>query len=665
MRVALVGNQNCGKTTLFNALTGGRQRVGNFPGVTVEKKEGRLKGASHIIITDLPGIYSLTPYSEEERVTREFLLRERPDLILNIADAVNPERSLYLTLQLTELGIPMILAFNLMDEVKTSGGSLNCEEIRRKLGIPVMPVSALKGEGMSRLREELIRGGERPRRLSVGDEKWDAARSRLRSVVEKRAEAAGWPPDFAAGRLLEGDDETARALKLSGEEQQRTEQILRRLEQEEGLDQEALAADRRYRFIEALCRRCVVRPPRNPGRSRSQAIDRLLTHRYLGLPLFFLIMGGAFWLSFQGIGAWLRKGLAEGLSLGTIEIGRLLKYLKAAPWLQSLVTDGICAGVGSVLSFLPVILVLFFLLSLMEDSGYMARGAFMMDRLLGRIGLSGRSFVPLLLGFGCSVPAILSARTLSSERDRRLTILLIPFISCSAKLPIYGLLGQTFFPERAGWLTLGMYGLGILMLILVGGLMGHTRYRGTELPFVMEMPEYRLPSPANLLLHVGQRAGDFFRKAFTTILLASAAVWFLGHFDSRLQFTAVGEESLLAGLGSLLAPAFRPLGFGDWRAAAALVTGLTAKEAVVSTLTVLTGASTPMQLQAALRQMLTPAAALSFSCFAALYMPCAAAFAAAKRELGSLRLVLENSLIQTGAAYGAAILVYFTASRLM
>lgn len=658
---ALAGNQNCGKTTLFNCLTGSNQHVGNFPGVTVEKKEGAVRGVKDAVLVDLPGIYSLSPYTSEEVVSRDFILKEHPAAIINIVDATNIERNLYLTLQLMELGIPMVIALNMMDEVRASGNTIHVEKLSQQLGLPVVPISASKNEGISELLRQVMetveKGVPAPHPDFCQGEVHRAIHS-IAHIIEDHAQKAGYPARFAATKLVEGDDPILQDLQLDPADLHIIEHIVENMEHDLDTDREAALADMRYQYIEQLCAQCVVKHQETREQLRSERIDRVLTHRIWGIPLFLGIMLVVFWLTFSVLGAPLQGLLESGIDAFTAWLGGALAAAGVSPILTSLLLDGVCAGVGSVLSFLPIIVLLFFFLSLLEDSGYMARVAFVMDKLLRKIGLSGRSFVPMLIGFGCSVPAIMATRTLSSDRDRKMTILLTPFMSCSAKLPIYGMITAAFFPQHGGLVMFALYLLGILVAILSGLLMKNTLFSGNPVPFVMELPAYRLPSARTVLLHMWEKAKDFLHKAFTIIFLASILIWFLQSFSWQLVMVEDSAQSILASIGSLLAPLFAPLGFADWRASTALITGFTAKESVVSTLSILTGAGTAAELSAVLHGIFTPVSALSFLAFTILYMPCVAAFAAARRELGSFWQACLTSLYQTGAAYLAALVIY-------
>ena len=663
---ALAGNQNCGKITLFNQLTGSNQHVGNFPGVTVDRKDGVIRNHKEATVTDLPGIYSLSPYSNEEIVTRDFILSERPSGIINIVDASNIERNLYLTMQLMELDTPMVLALNMMDEVRANGGTIMVNQLEEMLGIPVVPISAAKNEGIDELIEHAIhvaRYRELPGRIDFCTAGSDPADPRgavhrcIHSVghlIEDHAAAAGLPLRFAATKLVEGDTLIEKALQLNPNETDILGHAIAEMETVTGLDREAALADMRFTFIEKLCSATVVKPGESLEHKRSVAIDKILTGKYTALPCFAGIMALVFWLTFGVVGSTLSDWMTLGIDWFTGVVDRALTAYQINPVVHSLVIDGIFAGVGSVLSFLPTIVILFFFLSILEDTGYMARVAFVMDKLLRRIGLSGRSFVPMLVGFGCSVPAIMATRTLSSERDRRMTILLTPFMSCSAKLPIYALFTAAFFPRvwRAP-VMIFLYLFGILCGILYSLILKQTCFRGEPVPFVMELPNYRLPSPKSVGQLIWEKARDFIQRAFTIIFVATVVIWFLQTFDTRLNVAATPDSSLLALVGSLITPIFKPLGFGDWRISTALITGFTAKESVVSTLTVLLGGDT-----GALNMLFTPFTALVFLIFTLLYTPCVAAIAAVKRELGGGRAALGVVLMQCGIAWVVAFAVH-------
>ena len=660
MKLALAGNQNCGKTTLFNQLTGSNQHVGNFPGVTVDRKDGIIRGHEDVTVVDLPGIYSLSPYTAEEIVTRDYLLKEKPDGIINIVDATNIERNLYLTMQLMELGIPMVLALNMMDEVRQNGGSVNVSKLSQELGIPVVPITASKNEGVSELIDVVLRTAQqrqKPKRLDFCQGAVHRAIHSVSHMIEDHAAAIGVPSRFAATKLLEGDEPMMAQLSLSPNERELIQHSVEEMEEESGMDRNAALADMRYTFLDELCAGTVVRPHESKEHQRSVRIDRLLTHKFLAIPIFLGIMLLIFWLTFGLVGSFLSDLLSLGIDWVTDLADRGLTAYGINPVVHSLIIDGVFAGIGSVLSFLPIIVTLFFFLSLLEDSGYMARVAFVMDKLLRKIGLSGRSFVPMLIGFGCTVPAVMASRTLSSDRDRKMTILLTPFISCSAKLPIYGVFTAAFFPEYGALVMIGLYVLGILLGILSGLILGRTAFKGNPVPFVMELPAYRLPAPKSVVRLVWDKAKDFITRAFTVIFLATIIIWVLQTFDSRINVVSDSSQSLLAQIGRLIAPLFAPLGFGNWQMSTALLTGFTAKEAVVSTLAVLTGSS-----MATLPQTLSGAlplpAALAFLVFTLLYTPCVAAIAAVKREMGGAKSALFVVFYQTTVAWAAAFLVY-------
>ncbi len=649
---ALAGNQNCGKTTLFNQLTGSRQHVGNFPGVTVDRKDGQIRNHPEATVVDLPGIYSLSPYTNEEIVTREYLLKDRPRGIINILDATNIERNLYLTIQLIELDIPMVLALNMMDEVRENGGTIRVNELEAALGIPVVPISATKNEGIDELVEHAIhvaRHRERPGRLDFCDPDGEDHGAMHRCIhaiihlIEDHALKYKIPRRFAATKLVEGDERILEALHLDENEKETLEHIITQMEEESGKDRMAALADTRFQFIESLCRETVVKPTESREYKRSVRIDRILTGKYTAIPMFVCIMSLIFYLTFGLIGKQLSDWLDLGIQWLTGLCDKGLTAYGINPVVHSLVIDGIFAGVGSVLSFLPTIVVLFFFLSILEDSGYMARVAFVMDRPLRKIGLSGRSFVPMLIGFGCSVPAIMATRTLPSDRDRKMTILLTPFMSCSAKLPIYSLFAAAFFPKYAALVMIGLYFGGIIMGIVFAVLLKGTAFKGAPVPFVMELPNYRFPSAGNVLHLIGEKAKDFVSKAFTVIFLASVIIWFLQSFDLRLNVVTDSSQSLLALVGGLVVPILKPLGLGDWRISTALITGFTAKESVVSTLNVLLGGQS-------LSMIFTPFSAVIFLIFSLLYTPCVAAIAAVKRELGSKNAVLVV-FMQCGIAW--------------
>ena len=667
IRIALAGNPNSGKTTLFNQLTGANQHVGNFPGVTVDRKDGQIRGHLEATVTDLPGIYSLSPYSSEEIVTRDFLLNSKPTGIINIVDATNIERNLYLTMQLMELGIPMVLALNMMDEVRANGGTVLVNRLEELLGIPVVPISAAKNEGIDELIQHALhvaRYREAPGRIDFcnpGDEQnpndpQGAVHRCIHAIVhliDDHARRAGLPPRFAATKLVEGDAPILEALRLDQNEKELLEHTITELENESGTDREAALADMRFTFIEKLCADTVVRPSESIEHKRSVAIDRFLTGKYTAIPCFIGIMGLVFWLTFGVIGAGLSALLSMGIDAVTGLTDQALTAYAINPVVHSLVIDGVFAGVGSVLSFLPTIVTLFFFLSILEDTGYMARVAFVMDKMLRRIGLSGRSFVPMLIGFGCSVPAIMATRTLSSDRDRKMTILLTPFMSCSAKLPIYALFTMAFFQRGRALVMITLYLLGIVCGILYALLLKHSLFTGEPVPFVMELPNYRLPSPRSVGQLIWEKARDFMQKAFTIIFVASVIIWFLQTFDTRLNVVSSPDASLLAMIGSLISPVFAPLGFADWRVSTALITGFTAKESVVSTLTVLLGGDT-----AALHTLFTPFTAFVFLVFTLLYTPCVAAVATIRRELYSSLKTLGVVAMQCGVAWIVAFAAY-------
>ncbi len=647
---ALAGNQNSGKTTLFNQLTGSNQHVGNFPGVTVDRKSGSIKGQPGTEVTDLPGIYSLSPYSSEEIVSRRFILDEKPTGIINIVDATNIERNLYLTMQLMELDVPMVLALNMMDEMRGNGGSIRINEMEEILGIPVVPISAAKNEGIDELVSHAVhiaRYQERPGRTDFcsADDYGGAVHRCIHGImhlIEDHAAAAGIPVRFAAGKLIEGDKMVLEALKLTRNEEEMLEHIITQMENERGLDRAAAIADMRFSFIRRLCDSTVIKPRESKERQRSRRLDKILTGRYTAFPAFVGIMALVFWLTFNVIGAWLQELLEAGIGRLTDVTDAALTAGKVNPALHSLIIDGIFSGVGSVLSFVPIIVVLFFFLSLLEDSGYMARVAFVMDKLLRKIGLSGRSIVPMLVGFGCTVPGVMASRTLPSQRDRKMTILLTPFMSCTAKLPIYGFFTAAFFPKRGGIVMVALYFGGIATAIIVALLSKSTVFKGEAVPFVMELPNYRMPGAKNVARLLWDKAKDFLQRAFTVIFLATIVVWFLRTFDFGLNIVVDSRNSMLAVIAGFIAPVFGPMGFGDWRVSTALITGLLAKESVVSTLTVLFGSG------ATLAGVLNPVSAASLMVFCLLYTPCVAAVAAIRREMGfkwTLAIVIGQCVI--------------------
>lgn len=658
---ALAGNQNCGKTTLFNQLTGSNQHVGNFPGVTVDRKDGTIKNHPETLVTDLPGIYSLSPYTSEEIVTREFLLKEHPDGIINIIDATNIERNLYLTMQLIELDIPMVLALNMMDEVSANKGTIHVNELEAQLGIPVIPISAAKNEGIGELIEHAVHVAkykEHPGRMDFcgADGKDSGAVHRCIHatihLIEDHAKRAGIPVRFAATKLMEGDIPILNELRLDSNEKEMLEHIIVQMEEESKNDRMAALADMRFGFIENLCDMTVVKPGESREHIRSQKIDRILTGKFTAIPSFIAIMGIVFWLTFGVIGEALSEWMELGISRLADICGMALENYGINPVVQSLVMDGVFAGVGSVLSFLPIIVVLFFFLSILEDSGYMARVAFVMDKILRKIGLSGRSFVPMLIGFGCSVPAIMATRTLPSDRDRKMTIMLTPFMSCSAKLPVYALFTAAFFPGNSTLVMILLYIIGIIVGIITALILKATSFKGEPVPFVMELPNYRMPGVRSVVQLIGEKAKDFITKAFTVIFVASVIIWFLQTFDTRLNVVADSKNSLLALLGSFIAPVFAPLGMRDWRISTALITGFTAKESVVSTLAVLLGGDS-----AAVSTMFTGLTAFVFLIFSLLYTPCVAAIAAVKREMNTRWAVLI-AFMQCAIAWLAAFLVH-------
>lgn len=653
---ALAGNQNCGKTTLFNQLTGSNQHVGNFPGVTVDQKSGSIRNHPETLVTDLPGIYSLSPYTSEEIVSRQFILEEKPTCIINIVDANNIERNLYLTMQLMELDTPVVLALNMMDEVRGNGGTIHINEMENMLGIPVVPISAAKNEGIDELvghALHIAQYQEKPGRTDFcdKDENGGAVHRCLHGImhlIEDHAKLAGIPARFAAGKLVEGDPLVLEALKLSDNEKDMLEHIICQMEEERGLDRSAAIADMRFSFIQKLCDETVVKPHESKEHERSRAIDRILTGKYTAIPAFVCIMAMVFWLTFNVIGAWLQGLLEQGIDALTALTDSALSAWEVSPLLHSLVIDGIFGGIGSVLSFLPIIVTLFFFLSLLEDSGYMARIAFVMDKLLRKIGLSGRSIVPMLIGFGCTVPGVMASRTLPSERDRKLTIMLTPFMSCTAKLPIYGFFTAAFFPGKGALIMVGLYFLGIVIGILCALISKGTMFKGEAVPFVMELPNYRMPGAKNVAMLLWDKAKDFLQRAFTVIFIAAIVVWFLQTFDFRLNIVSDSHDSMLAVIAGFIAPIFIPLGFGDWRISTSLIAGFMAKESVVSTLTVLLGGTDGIVTT------ITPLAAASLLVFCLLYTPCVAAIASIKRELGgkwALGIVVWQCLVAWAAAF--------------
>ena len=663
MIFALAGNQNCGKTTLFNALTGSNQHVGNFPGVTVDQKSGEVREHKECTVVDLPGIYSLRTYTQEEIVTRDYILNQKPDGIINIVDATNIERNLYLTLQLLELRVPMVLALNMMDEVRANGGTIDVQKLSDDLGIPVVPITAAKGEGVSELMDRAVETAKNRVLPKVYD--FCAANSPVHRcvhavvhLIEDHAERLGLPPRFCATKLIEGDRDMADRLVLDQNERELLEHCIVQMETENGLDRNASLADMRYTFIEQVTADAVVKCHESKEHKRSVAWDRVLTGKYTALPVFFGVMLLIFWLTFEVIGQGLSDLLALGIDYVTAGVDGALTAYGINPVVHSLIIDGIFAGVGSVLSFLPIIVTLFFFLSILEDTGYMARVAFVMDKLLRKIGLSGRSIVPLLIGFGCSVPAIMATRTVSSDRDRKMTILLTPYMSCSAKIPIYGFFTAAFFTDHKALVMISLYVLGIVVGILAALVMKGTAFRGKPVPFVMELPNYRMPSAKSVGLLLWEKAKDFLQRAFTVIFLATVVIWFLQSFDTRLNVVTDSADSLLALIGQWLAILFRPLGFGDWRCATALISGFIAKESVVSTLQVLLG-------NAAITSLFTTRSAISFLVFTLLYTPCIAAVATIRRELGSRIKTVGVVLLQCVVAWLAAYIAYAVGGLLL
>ena len=661
MIYALVGNQNCGKTTLFNQLTGSNQHVGNFPGVTVDSKMGEIRGDKGDAVVDLPGIYSIRPYTNEELVTRRFILQEKPDGIINIVDATNIERNLYLTLQLLEMHIPMVLALNMMDEVRNNGGTIDIGKMEEVLGIPVVAISAVKNEGIEDLIRAVKEVSERHICPKVTDfcEKGAVHRCihAVSHQVEDHAERIGISPRFAATKIVEGDKDIIESLNLSENEMDLMEHSIVEMERDSDMDRNAALADMRYEFIERVCAQAVIKCKESREHRRSVRIDSVLTNKYLAIPSFLLIMLLVFWMTFGIAGTFLSDLMSMGIDALARVTQRALEEYGINPVVESLAIDGIFAGVGSVLSFLPIIVVLFFFLSILEDSGYMARIAFVMDRPLRKIGLSGKSFVSMLIGFGCSVPAVMSTRTLSSERDKRMTIMLVPFISCSAKIPIYALFAAAFFKKYQALVMMGLYALGILVGIICAMVLKTTTFRGKPMPFVMELPNYRFPSAKSVALLMWDKAKDFIQRAFTIIFVATLLIWFLQSFDTRLNVVTDSGESLLAMIGKLIAPLFTPLGFNDWRAATALISGFSAKEAVVSTLSVLTGTAMT-SLGDTLGTIFTPLAAGSYLVFTLLYTPCVAAVATIRREMNSAWKTIGIVCMQCGVAWLAAFIFY-------
>ena len=662
MIFALVGNQNCGKTTLFNALTGSNQHVGNFPGVTVEQKSGEVRGVKNCSVVDLPGIYSLRPYTQEEIVSRDFIINQKPDCIINIIDATNIERNLYLTLQLLELRVPTVIALNMMDEVYTNGGTVDVQQLSRLIGVPVVPISAVKGEGVSELIDRVVDTARKKALPGVTDFCADDSPVHrcihaVIHLIQDHADRLGVSSRFCTAKLIEGDPELAGRLELDENERELLEHCIVQMESEAGRDRNAALADMRYSFIEGVVSKTVVKCHESREHARSVRMDRVLTGKYTAIPTFLAIMFLIFYLTFNVIGSALSDWLSLGIDALTGLVDRGLTAYGINPVVHSLVIDGIFAGVGSVLSFLPIIVTLFFFLSILEDTGYMARVAFVMDRPLRKLGLSGRSFVPMLIGFGCSVPAIMATRTVSSDRDRKMTILLTPYMSCSAKIPIYAVFAAAFFPQNRGLAMICLYALGIVMGIIVALILKSTAFRGQPVPFVMELPNYRMPSLKSVGLLLWEKAKDFLERAFTVIFMATVLIWFLQTFDTRLNVVADSADSLLALIGQLIAPVFRPLGFADWRMVTALISGFTAKEAVVSTLAVLLGTNVA-NLSSALGSVFNPITAVSFLVFTLLYTPCVAAVATIRRELGSAVKTIGVVIMQCSVAWLTAFVIY-------
>lgn len=669
MRFALVGNQNCGKTTLFNALTGSNQHVGNFPGVTVDSKIGQIKNSGGSSVVDLPGIYSLRPYTQEEVVTRDFIMNEKPDGIINIVDATNIERNLYLTLQLLEMHIPTVVALNMMDEVRANGGTVDVMTMSTALGVPVVPISAAKGEGVSELVDKMVETAKNKICPTVTDFCRSGAVHRcihaVAHLIEDHANAEGVSPRFCATKLIEGDPTLADKLGLDENEREMIEHSIVEMESETDFDRNEALADMRYVFIEDVVEKAVVKCHESKEHRRSVRIDKVLTGKYNAIPVFLLVMFSVFFLTFNVIGSFFSDLLAQGIDALTALVDRGLTVYGINPVVHSLVIDGIFAGVGSVLSFLPIIVTLFFFLSVLEDTGYMARIAFVMDKLLRKIGLSGRSIVPMLIGFGCTVPAIMATRTLSSDRDRKMTVMLTPFMSCSAKIPIYSVFCAAFFPKYAALVMIGLYATGIIVGILVALVLKKTAFVGQPVPFVMELPNYRLPSPKSVLLLLWEKARDFLQKAFTVIFVGTLIIWFLQTFDARFNVVESSSDSMLAWIGRFISPVLAPAGFGDWRAATALLSGFTAKEAVVSTLAVLLGTTTSA-LGGALSSLFpTGLAAVSFLIFTLLYTPCIAAIATVRKELRSVGSTVAVVTLQCGVAWVMSTLVFNIGSLLI
>lgn len=658
LHIALAGNQNCGKTTLFNQLTGSNQHVGNFPGVTVEKKEGFVRKNNDFLVVDLPGIYSLSPYTAEEVVTRDFLVHEKPDVIINIVDATNIERNLYLSLQLLTLGIPMVIALNMMDEVRSNGGTIDISAMEKELGVFIVPIVANKNEGIAELLERVSEAalGENPgekgngRRIDFCIGSVHKALHSITHLVEQNAIKENYEPRFAATKIIEGDVPMEKALNLSLSEKDIIKRIIKEMEMELGTDREAAIADMRYSFIEKLVSKTVIKKDESREQLRSIFLDKILTHKIFAIPVFITVMGFVFWMTFGPIGSFFTDIFTKFIDMSIGFVDRGLDALDVSPWMHSLISGGVLSGVGSVLSFLPVIIILFFFLSLLEDTGYMARVAFVLDSLLRKIGLSGRSFVPMLVGFGCSVPAIMATRTLSSERDRRLTIMLTPFMSCSAKVPVYAVFCAVFFPVHGALVMAGLYFGGILVAIGSGIVLTKTIFKGNSVPFVLELPVYRLPSVKTVILHLWEKTKDFIHRAFTIIFVGSLVIWFLTNFNWSFNMVADTGASILASIGMFIAPIFSLNGFATWQSVAALVSGFTAKEAVISTLAVV--------LPGGLQGYFTPLSALSFLVFTLLYTPCIAAVAATRREMGSLGWTIATVSFQTGLAWVFSVIVF-------
>ncbi len=669
MMFALAGNQNCGKTTLFNAMTGSNQHVGNFPGVTVDQKIGEIKGTKGCSVVDLPGIYSLRPYTQEEIVTRDFICNEKPDAIINIVDATNIERNLYLTLQLIDLGIPMVLALNMMDELRANGGSIDVDKMSEELGIPVVPIVAAKGEGVTELIKKVVAVAKAKQIPTVYDfcPKDSPVHRCVHAVfhlIQDHAERAGLPVRFCATKLIENDSAIAEILEINENEKELIEHCIIELEDESGLDRNACLADMRYNFIENIVGLSVTKAHESKEHLRSMRMDKILTGKYTAFPVFFGVMCLVFWLTFNVIGSVLSTFMQMGIDRITALVDMGLTAYGINPVVKSLVVDGIFTGVGSVLSFLPIVVTLFFFLSILEDTGYMARVAFVMDKPLRKIGLSGRSFVPMLVGFGCSVPAIMATRTVSSDRDRKMTILLTPFMSCSAKIPIYSVFAAAFFPGKSALVMIILYAAGIILSVLVSLILKSTVYRGSPVPFVMELPNYRFPSAKSVGLLLWEKAKDFLQRAFTVIFVASVVIWFLRSFDLKLNVVENSKDSLLALIGMKISPVFRLLGFEDWRVATSLISGLTAKEAVVSTMSVLlnTGMSDLPEL---LSSVFTPLSAVSFLVFTLLYTPCVAAIATIRREFDSVWKTALVVIYQCAVAWAAGFAVYQIGSMIL